>query len=44
MNVVSTGILPETLSGHTIYVIPSGTYNLTASHIIMNDCTALVSS
>lgn len=35
--------IPTTLSGHTIYVIESGSYDL-SSHIIMDDCNALISS
>lgn len=44
MTVIYTWVLPETLSGHTIYVLSSGTYVLTAAHLIMSDCTTLITS
>ncbi|MCX6823664.1 MAG: right-handed parallel beta-helix repeat-containing protein [candidate division SR1 bacterium] len=43
MNVIATGILPTTLASNTIYVIDSGTYNITTG-ITMNNCSALISS
>jgi len=43
MNVAFTWVIPTTISAHTIYVISSGTYNLSAP-ITMNNCSALISS
>lgn len=43
MDVVYTGVIPSTLDSNTIYVIASGTYEVTST-IEMNSCSALISS
>lgn len=43
MQVEFTGIIPTTLTDHTIYVIASGTYDI-STPITMNTCSALISS
>lgn len=43
MQVTFTGSIPTTIADHTIYVIDPGTYDVNAP-IIMNDCSALISS
>ena len=43
MDVVYTGVIPNTLDSNTIYVIASGTYEVTST-IEMNSCSALISS